>query len=77
MTISTTLLPGNESRTSTQAIRVPMTRLMAATRIEIRIVSLSAEAASGAVIEFQNEDQPSSRDRQMTAARGMRTMRLR
>ena len=47
-----TTLP-NSSRTSTQAIRVPITALIAATMKDEISVSLIAATASGSVIESQ------------------------
>ena len=43
----TMLLPGSESRTSTQAISVPVTALIATTISEMANVSFSAATASG------------------------------
>ena len=73
----TTLLPRNASRTSTQAISVPMTALTATTTSEAPNVSLSAEIAAGLETARQNASTPPSVERQTTAASGMRTIRLR
>ena len=51
-------LPKNESRTSTHAIRVPKTALIAATSNDAASVSSSAATASGAVTAAQNASQP-------------------
>ena len=52
------LLPGKESRTRTQAIRVPEDRLIRPTSRLAMIVSLSADQASGVVTAPQNSCQP-------------------
>ena len=77
MTALTMLLPGNESRTSTQAISVPLTALIATTISEMANVSFRAATASGRVTAFQKLAQPSSNADATTAAIGMRTIRLR
>src|SRR5262245_2181917 len=69
-------LPGNSSRTSTHAISVPITALIATTISEVISVSLIADWASGAVIESQKCPRPSSKPRLTTAASGSSTMRL-
>ena len=62
MSALTNLLPGNSSRTSTQAISVPMTTLIATTPSETSSVSFSAATASGSVIASQNAPRPPSID---------------
>lgn len=69
--------PGKRSRTSTQAIAVPMTRLIRATSAEAPMVRVSAAQASGVVTERQKYPGPWSAERQTTAASGIRTIRLR
>ena len=77
MTVSIAALPGNQSRTSTQAISVPNT-------VDERrpprgsTVSFSADQASGVVMASQKLLQPSSNARTARrAASGIRTTRLR
>ena len=70
-------LPGKESRTSTQAIRVPITRLISATIRLATIVSFRADLASGVVTECQNVPSRPWCRVQTTAASGMSTIRLR
>src|SRR4029453_3510801 len=72
----TTRLPGNWSRTSTQAMTVPMTTLPAATSRDTVRVRRSAARAWGWVAASQKAAQPSRDDRHSTAARGRRTTRL-
>jgi hypothetical protein len=55
ITASTTPLPGNRSRTSTQAIAVPASAFTAAQRTAAPSVSSRAETASGRVASSQNE----------------------
>src|SRR3954452_24973956 len=76
MSALTTRLPGNWSRTRTQATSVPATALSAATPIEQASVSFSAATAGGAVTASQNAARPPSVDLATTAARGSRTMTL-
>ena len=70
-------LPGNSSRTRTQAMIVPATALIATTIAEAIRVSFSAATACGAVTSSQNEASPPSNDFATTAASGIRTIRLR
>src|SRR6266540_740151 len=72
----TIALPGKLSRTSTQAITVPITALIATTISEAIRVSFSAAIASGLVIAVQNAPIPPSVDFAVSAASGIRTMRL-
>src|SRR5215217_4522590 len=65
----TTRLPGNWSRTSTQAISVPMTTFPAATSSETAKVRRSAARAWGWVAACQKAAQPSRVERQRTAVR--------
>src|SRR5829696_3027134 len=74
---STMRWPGKLSRTSTHAINVPMTTLIAATPSDASTVSLIVDHASGVVTSDQNADHPSSRDRQTTAPSGISTSTLR
>src|SRR5580765_6815058 len=69
-------LPGKSSRTSTQAISVPMTALTTATAAETHTVTHSAARAAGSVIAATNPDRPSDIDVTVRAARGSRTMTL-
>src|SRR5215213_11907227 len=73
----TTRLPGNWSRTSTQAISVPMTTLTVATISATAKVRRSAARAWGWVAACQKAPQPSRVERQRTAVRGRTTIRLR
>ena len=73
----TTFLPGKSSRTSTQAISVPATALIAATATAAMSVTRSASSAIGFVTASQNPDQPSSVERTTSAAIGMRTRTVR
>src|SRR5215218_2648052 len=73
----TTRLPGNWSRTSTQAMTVPMTTLPAATSRDTVRVRRSAARAWGWVAACQKAPQPSRVERQRTAVRGRTTTRLR
>ena len=72
----TTLLPGKSSRTSTQAMRVPMTTLISATTTETTIVTRNASTAPGAVTASQKPLQPSSKEWKVNAANGSSTMML-
>ena len=76
MTALTTALPRKRSRTSTQAISVPKTALMAAVASETSSVKRSALTAWRDVTESQNASRPPSSERSTTAASGSRTMRL-
>src|SRR5262245_18154659 len=76
MSALTMLLPGNWSRTSTQAISVPITTLMTATTTETSTVMRSESMAAGAVMASQNPDQPSSNEVTVRAASGSGTMML-
>src|SRR5215218_8834131 len=73
----TTRLPGNWSRTSTQAMTVPMTTLPAATTRATAKVRRSAARAWGWVAAAQNAPQPSRPERHTTAVSGSTTIRLR
>src|SRR5215211_1680180 len=73
----TTRLPGNWSRTRTQAIRVPMTTFPAATSSATAKVRRRAARAWGWVAAAQKAAQPSRVERQITAVRGRTTIRLR
>src|SRR3954451_4390048 len=76
MTALTRLLPRKSSRTSTQAINVPVTTLMSATMAEITTVMTSAAIAAGAVIASMNAPGPPLNAFVSTAASGSRTMML-
>src|SRR5437762_5749546 len=73
----TARLPGNSSRTSTQAISVPTTRLTATTSRATAKVSRSAARAWGVVAACQNAAAPPREERHTTAASGSSTTRLR
>ena len=70
------LLPRNSSRTSTQAIIVPITALMTTITNEVITVSLIAATASGSEIASQKAPTPSSKERKTTAPSGISTMML-
>src|SRR5437763_11450753 len=70
-------MPRNRSRTSTHAMSVPVTALMATTISEITMVTSSAATASGLVTARQNPPIPPSIDFAATAASGSSTMTLR
>ena len=72
----TIFLPRNSSRTSTQAIIVPITALITTMISEVITVSLIAETASGSVIASQKAPRPSSNERKTTAPSGISTMML-
>ena len=74
MTALTSALPRNWSRTSTQAIAVPVTALITATAADSSSVSFSAATASWLEAVGQKPLPPALA---MTAASGSRTMRLR
>src|SRR3954470_8674553 len=67
-------LPRNSSRTSTQAISVPMPALINVTTNDRISVSFSAETASRSLTAFQNPLSPPSNDFAATAASGSRTI---
>jgi hypothetical protein len=73
----TTRLPGNWSRTSTQAMTVPMPALPAATSRATRKVKRRAARAWGWVAAAQKAAQPSRLERHTTAVGGRTTTRLR
>src|SRR5829696_6850265 len=73
----TTRLPGNSSRTSTQATTVPIPAFPAATASATAKVRRRAARAWGWVAAAQNAPQPSRPERQTTAVRGRTTTRLR
>ena len=72
----TTVLPKKRSRTSTQAITVPITALMATTTSDTPTVSFSDVRARSLVMAFQKPSHPLSNAPVMRAANGIRTMRL-
>src|SRR6266542_4067068 len=69
--------PQKVSRTSTHAMSVPVTALIAATTSETASVSSSAATPSGAEIASQNEPSPPLPELQTSAASGSRTIKLR
>src|SRR3954452_20126915 len=69
--------PRKRSRTSTQAMAVPASALIAATTSETPSVSFSAAAASRLVTAVQNESNPCSNAFDVTAASGSSTTTLR
>src|SRR5688572_1740961 len=69
-------LPRNSSRTSTQAISVPVTTFTTTTASETSTVSFSAATASGPLTASQKPVRPASNERTTTAASGMSTIRL-
>src|SRR5918994_790474 len=69
-------LPGNSSRTSTQAISVPITASIAATISDTIRVRRIAATACGAVTASQNASTPPSNERTTTAASGIRAIRV-
>src|SRR3954452_3909158 len=73
----TARLPRKSSRTSTQAISVPVTALITTTIAEVMNVSLSAASACGPVTTSTKPESPSSSDVTATAASGSSTMMLR
>src|SRR6476661_2399745 len=77
MTAFTAALPGNRSRTRTQAMIVPNTALIRTTISEHTRVSFSAAMACVPVTASQNEPVPLSNALAATAASGRRTMTLR
>ena len=66
-------LPGNSSRTSTQAISVPKTALTTTTITDTTSVSLIAASASGLEISRQNALVPPLLDFASSAATGSST----
>ncbi len=70
-------LPGNWSRTSTQATSVPITEPIRATIADITSVCQSAFSASGLVNESQNASRPDPSATLISAATGIRTITLR
>src|SRR3954463_6007355 len=70
-------LPRKSSRTSTQAISVPVTALITTTIADVMNVSFSAASACGPVTTSKNSDTPPSSDLTATAASGSSTMMLR
>src|SRR5437763_13840352 len=76
MSALTTRLPGNSSRTSTHAINVPVTALIAATPSDATSVSSSAETASRPVTACHAAARPPSVALTATAASGRRTITL-
>ena len=70
-------LPGNRSRTSTHAIAVPATALIAITISDAPSVSSRAARASGVVTCVQKVPRPAENAFDPTAASGIRTMTLR
>jgi hypothetical protein len=76
MTALTRPLPRKSSRTSTHAIRVPVTTLTSATISEIVSVSRNAARAAGAVAASHSPGRPLSSDFAATAASGSSTMTL-
>src|SRR6266511_5454093 len=77
MSALTTRLPGNSSRTSTQAMTVPTTTLIATTTSATAKVRRRAASACGVVAARQKAPQPSRLERQTTAVSGRTTIRLR
>ncbi len=73
----TTCLPGNSSRTSTQAMTRPATALKTATISEAIRVSLRAATASGWVTCCQKVPNPLLKALEARAASGSTTSRLR
>ena len=73
----TNRLPGNRSRTRTQAISVPITAPIAATSSEATSVTASALSAVGVVIERHSVAGPWETALTATAASGIRTNALR
>src|SRR3954469_15060548 len=67
-------LPRKSSRTSTQAISVPVIALIATTMTEVISVSFSAARDCGEVTTSANLPRPPSSDLAATAASGSRTM---
>ena len=70
----TTLRPRKSSRTSTQAIIVPVTALIPTTSKARTMLSSSAETAPGLETTVQKLDSPPARDCQTTAAIGSTTI---
>ena len=76
MTTSTSRLPQNRSRTSTQATSVPITALTTATTAELPTVRISATRASRLVNALASPLQPAPLALATTAASGSSTSRL-
>ena len=76
MTRSMSALPGNRSRTSTQAMIVPITMLTAVTTSELPTVSLRALSVCWLVSASLKAPNPSSAAVAMTAESGISTRRL-
>ncbi len=74
MIASTSRLPGNSSRVSTQATSSPKNRLITATANEIVSVTLNDSMAAFDVTAFQNACQPPPADCHTIAASGSSTM---
>src|SRR4051794_15876416 len=70
-------LPGNSSRTSTQAISVPVIALITTTIADTISVSLNAAIAWSLLTACQNSSRPPSSDFAATAASGSSTITLR
>ena len=70
-------LPGNSSRTRTQAITVPKTTLIATTMSDAITVSFSAATACGARDRVPERAEPPSSEVATTAAIGSSTITLR
>src|SRR5438132_252941 len=68
--------PKNLARTSTHAINVPITTLIAETPSDASTVSLIVDHASGVVTSVQNPDQPDECAFHTIAASGSNTMML-
>ena len=77
MTAFNSALPRNSSRTSTQAMVVPITALTSTTATDRPSVTLSAATPCGFVTALQKASQPPSVERHVSAASGSKTMKLR
>ena len=71
---STTPMPGKRSRTSTQAISVPMTAFTTVAIPAAASVSSSAETLAGLETTVQNPEKPPALTCTSSAASGSRTM---
>src|SRR5690242_9990754 len=69
-------LPGNSSRTRTQAMRVPITALTTATMAATRTVTRNEASATGAVTACQKPPTPSPSEVTVSAASGRSTSTL-
>src|SRR5690242_4474172 len=76
MTTSRTALPGNRSRTSTQAMTVPMTTLSRVTSTDCTTVSSTADRVWGLVMVSQKPANPSEKAVVTTRPSGISTSRL-